>query len=145
LKKEKSLEKAFQKLCNVQQAVAGALYKVSEDQKLELTVPFALSFPDSKRPAYKFGEGFVGQSAKDRKPIFIDDIPEHTPSAISGLGSSPPKFLSIIPLIQNETLVGVCELGTFSKVNEPEVLTKACEALAASMTPENGKRAKSKS
>jgi len=145
LKSEKSrgLEKAFHSLCNAQEAVAGALYTITGEDKnrLELEIPFALSFGDSQRPVYEFGDGFVGQSAKDRKALFIDNIPNYDQHALSGLGSSPPRFLSVVPLIHEDELVGICELGTFRTLEEADrqTLERACQTLAGHMTGRNGK------
>jgi putative methionine-R-sulfoxide reductase with GAF domain len=139
---KKKLEKAFHTLCNSQEAVTGALYTLDDkESKLELEVPFALSFSESERPAYELGDGFVGQSAKDRKPLFIENLPETTQQAVSGLGSSKISFLAVIPMIHQEKLVGICELGSFKKISEADrqTLANACDALAAHMPGVNGK------
>ncbi len=140
---DKTLEKAFHSLCNAQEAVTGALYKVGKDEhKLELEVPFALSFSESERPVYEVGDGFVGQSAKDRKPIFIDNIPESSHRVMSGLGSAQASFLAVIPMIHQEKLVGICEFGTFKEMTESDrqTLALACDALAVHMPGANGKK-----
>ncbi|MCA6077991.1 GAF domain-containing protein [Fulvivirga sedimenti] len=145
LKKEKNkpLEKAFHALCEHHEAIAGALYQVNgkkNSPQFELTVPFALSFSESERPVYEFGEGFIGQTAKEKRAMFIDNIPENTHRGISGLGQAPPKFLSVVPLIHEDDVVGVCELGTYKVLNEGERknLTIECETIAGYLKKGNG-------
>ena len=145
--KEKPVEKAFHVLCNGQEAVAGALYQAIDGKSntLELSVPFALSFGESSRPVYEIGEGFVGQAAKDGKALYVDHIPENSHKALSGLGHSSPSFLSFIPLRADDKVIGVCEVGTFRKLDESDRITleKACEAIAVHIRPvDNGKSKK---
>ena len=42
---------------------------------------------------FKEGEGFVGQAAKDMKPIMIEEIPEYI-RVVLGFGETPPKVFS---------------------------------------------------
>ncbi len=141
--KNKPLEKAFHALCENHEAIAGALYQVNgkkDSAKFELTIPFALSFSESERPVYEYGEGFIGQTAKEKKAMYIDNIPENTHRGISGLGQAPPSFLSVIPLIHENDVLGVCEIGTYKVLDENERnnLTHECEAIAGFLKSSNG-------
>lgn len=62
---------------------------------------------------YLEGEGAHGQVLKDGKTLIISDIPSNYLHIDSGLGSAPPKYLLLIPLLFEGQSVGVIELASF--------------------------------
>ncbi len=59
------------------------------------------------------GETLSGQVAKNQQLVNIDDIPEGYVKAISGLGTSYPNHLLIVPAIYNDKTVGIIEIASF--------------------------------
>jgi hypothetical protein len=66
-------------------------------------------------PEVKYGESLTGQAIKDGKMVHIDNIPENYISVLSGLGTSSPNHLYIIPLIKEGMAWGVIELASFKE------------------------------
>ncbi|MGF7048329.1 CheY-like chemotaxis protein/HAMP domain-containing protein [Paenibacillus sp. DS2015] len=61
----------------------------------------------------EIGEGLIGQSAMDKKPIYINEVPVDYMSIESGLGSSSPVSLVVYPILFEHELLGVVELASF--------------------------------
>lgn len=100
-------------LCQQLQAGQAALYTVNQET-LELKCGFALSYTDVTSKTFTPGEGLVGRVAKEANTLYIDKIPKGYITIFSGLGSSSPTYLAIVPLkIENE-VKGVLELAVFS-------------------------------
>ncbi len=70
--------------------------------------PGGNDLPDLFEP----GEGYIGQAAKNGKPILVDNIPEHIKVGF-GFGEIPPQSILLVPLIHNKLAIGVLELGSF--------------------------------
>ncbi len=75
-------------------------------------------FADKTPPSFKEGEGINGQVVKDKKAIFLSDVPKGYVQVISGLGNEKPSNLMLLPLIKNDIAVGVIEIATFKKVGK---------------------------
>ncbi|WP_150273497.1 response regulator [Paenibacillus tepidiphilus] len=65
------------------------------------------------KPSFSLGQGLIGQSAIDMKPIHLVDAPEDYISVASGLGNSRPGNISIHPLMFEDELLGVVEFASF--------------------------------
>ncbi len=68
------------------------------------------------------GETISGQVAKNRQVMKIADIPESYITVLSGLGSSSPSNLVIVPVVIENESVGVIELAFFTEPGEKEIL-----------------------
>ncbi|WP_438349105.1 response regulator [Paenibacillus sp. FA6] len=62
---------------------------------------------------FDIGEGLLGQSSLDKKPIYIEEVPEQYLSIQSGLGNASPISLMIYPILFEDELLGVVELASF--------------------------------
>jgi two-component system sensor histidine kinase/response regulator len=62
-------------------------------------------------PGYSFGEGLVGQCAKNCSAIRIDHPPADGLRIVSGLYETRPAVLLLIPLIQKRSAIGILELA----------------------------------
>jgi putative methionine-R-sulfoxide reductase with GAF domain len=119
--KAQSTESLFKAICNEIEAVSGAYYNVKgtgKSKKLELAIPYALSFGETNRPVFEIGEGLIGQSAKEMNALFIDDIPETAVQATSGLGQAKHSYLAVLPVTHKNKVLGVCEIGTFKPIDK---------------------------
>ncbi len=82
-----------------------------------------------------FGEGLVGQSAIEKRSIFITEVPENYITLSSGLGRGNPKSILIVPLKSEEDVVGVIEIASFKIFADYEImfLEKVGESIASTM------------
>ncbi|HEV2538463.1 MAG TPA: response regulator [Frateuria sp.] len=79
--------------------------------------------------SYVPGEGLVGQSVLERKPIVLDTVPEHYVRIHSGSGEALPCQITILPVLYREQVVGVLELAGF------EPLSPLCRQLLDELLP----------
>ncbi len=91
----------------------GALY-LEEDGVYNLIGSYAFNIRKGNANRIHPGSGLVGQAALEKKRIIFTDIPEDYISIKSGLGEKAPSVIIIIPLIYQETVVGVMELAATS-------------------------------
>ncbi|MEA2316312.1 MAG: hypothetical protein QOD44_501, partial [Solirubrobacteraceae bacterium] len=70
---------------------------------------------------FRLGEGLVGQCAVEGRPIRLTDVPEGYIKVSSGLGEASPTTVQVMPIMFEEQVLGVVELGSlrpFSEVNQ---------------------------
>jgi len=72
-------------------------------------------FGEEQPKSFKLGETLSGQVAKNKTTLNLKEIPEDYVTILSGLGSSSPNNLLIIPIVLKEETVGVIELASFKK------------------------------
>jgi PAS domain S-box-containing protein len=102
----------------------GAIYTVrgeeASDQVLELLSAYA---PDAKQLQAKIhpGEGFVGTCFSEGQMMEITDVPPTYYKISSGLGEATPSYLAFMPLLQDESKLGVIELASFKKLERHKI------------------------
>jgi hypothetical protein len=97
--------------------VQGILYvKDAVEELFHAEGEFALT---GQKPApFRKGEGFAGQAAESKSTIILYDVPEQYFNVASGLGSSKPRFLLLVPVLFENECCGVIELAAFTKPDE---------------------------
>ncbi|KAK1186318.1 HAMP domain-containing protein [Streptomyces sp. NBS 14/10] len=66
----------------------------------------------SRRPTrFRLGESLVGQAARSRRTIAVDDVPADYVIS-SGLGGAAPASLVVLPVMAEEQVLGVIELAS---------------------------------
>lgn len=131
----KSYETLIRKIATEFEASQAAFYlRKHKDNKniLQFAAGYAFYLPDSNPIEFEFGEGLIGQVAKDKKTLNINTVPlEHTP-VFSGLGKTVPQYLVICPIIKGNETIGVMEFSSFKPfIKEHELfLEKAAELIA---------------
>ncbi len=96
------------------------LYREDTGQ-LERLGSYGLTEIGAGSACIKLGEGLVGTCAQERKPIVLQDVPANYFRIASGLGDTLPRSLMLLPVINNERLLGVIELASirpFSAVHQ---------------------------
>lgn len=81
------------------------------------------------------GEGLLGQSVRDGKPIFVHDVPDGYLTFGSALGQGKPKHLVIVPAAGDGGVKVVLELGFVHPISEPsiELVESASSTIAAAV------------
>jgi HAMP domain-containing protein/CheY-like chemotaxis protein len=64
---------------------------------------------------FKIGEGLVGQSALELKPILITQAPDDYVRITSGLGEAAPVNVIVLPVLFEEQVMAIVELGSFQR------------------------------
>lgn len=83
----------------------------------------------------KLNEGINGRAALEKRLILLSDISDNTYTTYSSSGEYRPKQVVIIPLIFNDSLVGVLELSSLQTYTDPEIqfLHIAAEIIAINL------------
>jgi len=95
--------------------VIGAIF-IAHDDRLDYAGGYAHSYQIDVSSKFQIGEGLLGQVARDRQPIFLDQVPAGYLTLVSGLGDISTEEIAIWPLLYEDQLVGVMELGLFSSL-----------------------------
>lgn len=127
-------------VCKEFEASQGAIYQtvIHENKRcVELISSFAYPLADSAKIVFEFGEGLVGQAAKEGKVFNIDSVPDGYIKILSGLGSSSPTNLIIIPFSSEGNVKGVAEIASFTKFTKKEekILSNIFSKLALKFIP----------
>ena len=127
--------KVINEIADYLDAKVGAVYIASEvgtTLELSLIGSFAYTHRKNLSSQFKLGEGLVGQSALERKQILLDNVPEDYIRISSGLGDTVPRNICVTPMLFEQTLEGVLEIGTLVPLKpiELEYLRLVIEAVA---------------
>ena len=102
--------------------VQGVAYVLNnESKKFAIAGTYAYYTEQTDR-TFEIGEGIPGQVAKDKKFLELDNVPENYIQVVSGLGSSSPKHLIVIPVVYKDETIAILELAAFSA---PQINGKA--------------------
>ncbi|MFW5792912.1 MAG: GAF domain-containing protein [Bacteroidota bacterium] len=115
-------EKILSCISKQYEIVQGEIFLVDKKDKkdvLKLSSTYAFYIPEEKVFEFEIGEGLIGQVAKAKQSLMLNEIPEGYIQASSGLGNATPSCLIIVPMINNTgDLMGVFELATFKNFCE---------------------------
>jgi len=100
-------------------SVLASFYQLPENSdSLRLLAGYGLNSQASLKERYRIGEGLVGQCAQERKPLVVTDLPENYLQVHSSLGEAASRTLLLLPILQQERLLGVLELASFTPLSE---------------------------
>ena len=116
-------------------AYVGAIYLLEAEDVLKLRGSYAYNSSDVVASEFKMGEGLIGQAALERKSFNISNLPEDYVRIKSASGEASPKRLFIFPVLFDNSLKAVIELGSFYDFNsqQMEYIEQACEYIAISI------------
>ncbi|MEL7001991.1 MAG: GAF domain-containing protein [Bacteroidota bacterium] len=125
-------DQIIQQIVKYLEANQGAIYVIEEDE-IERVATYAYSRKKYVSQSVKAGQGLLGQTILEGETLFMTDIPNGYTNITSGLGASTPSSLVIIPLKNNERVVGAIELASFKvfETHEIQLLEKLSENIAA--------------
>jgi two-component system sensor histidine kinase/response regulator len=78
---------------------------------------FALGGPGQIRE-FALGQGLVGQTAVELRPLVIPINEDHRFRVSAGMGSVTPSSLLFLPLINQDVLIGVLQMATPSPISD---------------------------
>lgn len=84
------------------------------DPILELAAGYGYEERRHLSTSFRLGEGLVGQCAKEKKRILLTEVPHDYVRISSGLGSSPPLNIIVLPVLFEGSVRAVVELASFS-------------------------------
>ncbi|WP_217593394.1 response regulator [Cohnella sp. GbtcB17] len=99
------------KLAGALGASCGALY-VKRGEALHFAAGYAYDDARQERKPIPLGVGLVGQAALDKKPVVMRDLPADYIKISSGLGETPPSYLTLVPILYENETVGIVELAS---------------------------------
>ena len=114
-------------------AGAGVFYLRDKDAKmLKQHASFALMDREGLCKEYHWGEGVVGQVAKQASPILLKNISKNKGLIQTGLTSEPPLNTYTIPVIYEQEVFGVLEVASNEPIDtlKQEFLNLSCAILA---------------
>lgn len=103
------------------EAQVGAFYGYDADsQTLSMLNAYAMQRRKHLGNAFALGESLVGQCALERKPIILEEVPEEYLLITSGTGKAAPRNVMVLPVLHDEELKGVLELGAFRPFSDAD-------------------------
>ncbi|MFE9353016.1 HAMP domain-containing protein [Streptomyces olivaceoviridis] len=92
----------------------GAFYLAEESDagpELRLVGSYGRPEEDTRPVRIAFGRSLVGQAARSRRTIAVDELPPGYVTISSGLGQIEPTALLLLPIVFEEQVLGVIELA----------------------------------
>ncbi len=117
---EKLTHNMIRFICKHVKAKQGALYIYDDGQDV-LLLNAGYAIQKSSEKTVLMGAGTVGQAARDKKMISLNDIPKNAMVIGSSLGKSRPRHIVTVPLVTDGNLMGVIELGTFDPFTDIQI------------------------
>ncbi|MGW0121809.1 HAMP domain-containing protein [Streptomyces sp. NPDC003327] len=68
--------------------------------------------PDAPPRRFRLGQSLVGQAARDRRALLVEELPEGYATVASGAGSGEPTTLIVLPIVVEEQVLGAVEFAS---------------------------------
>ncbi len=81
--------------------------------RLRLIAGYGLRADKDAPIQYRIGQSLIGQAARSKRSIVVEDIPEGYIKISSGLGEAEPGSLAVLPILFEDQVLGVIELASF--------------------------------
>ncbi|RZA01537.1 MAG: GAF domain-containing protein, partial [Proteobacteria bacterium] len=116
-------------------AQIGALYVNEGADHLTRVAEFAYPEGQHAKERLRYGQGLVGQVAREKKLREIDNLPADYIKVSSGTGESSPRSIVIVPLMADGLTQGVLELAYLQNPSPQSVtlLSEANELMAVAI------------
>ena len=114
------------------EAQLGLLYLAEDKKYLNLSSSYAFEDTKNKFGKLKFGEGLIGQVAKDKNKMLFTNVEKNAPELNYGVDKIIPKYFIIAPIIFEDKLIGVIQIGSINQFTELQqlFLNKCLESIA---------------
>jgi ligand-binding sensor domain-containing protein len=98
------------------EAMAGAIFIADDSDPehiiLHRTGDFSMDIGSLKKGEFEAGEGYIGTCFMEKRTLPLDDLPENFITLHSGLGAVSLRHGIFIPMIHDDTCLGVIELAS---------------------------------
>ncbi|MFM9604900.1 HAMP domain-containing protein, partial [Streptomyces turgidiscabies] len=108
-------ELIMDELAPLASAQYGAFYLAEDTERgHELRLVGSYGYPDDTDRPHRIpvGRSLVGQAARNRRPISVEELPPGYVTISSGLGQAVPSALVVLPIVVEDQVLGVIELGS---------------------------------
>ncbi|WP_170111272.1 response regulator [Mangrovibacterium marinum] len=102
-------------------AQLGSVHLYEPDRKCLRLLSSSGFDPKKLNKSIRLNEGIIGQVAHSREMVVLHDLPDESYQTFSSSGEYKPRQIVIVPLIYNQTLIGVVELASLSRFSEIEM------------------------
>ncbi|WP_217169270.1 HAMP domain-containing protein [Streptomyces sp. AC512_CC834] len=97
----------------------GAFYLAEDgDDGPELRLVGSYGYPQNATTRIAFGRTLVGQAARSRRTIMVDELPPGYLTISSGLGEVVPAALVVLPIVVEGQVLGVIELASVAAFSQ---------------------------
>ena len=109
--------------------------ETSGEKRLRLIAGYGLRADKGAPIQYRIGQSLIGQVAKSRRAIIVNEVPSGYIQISSGLGEAPPANLAVMPIMFEGQVMGVIELASFTKFRPVHIdfLEQLTETLGVSV------------
>jgi two-component system, chemotaxis family, sensor kinase CheA len=90
-------------------------------QYLTRMASFASKAFEHEREQFRLGEGLIGQCARIKSPIHLNQVPDDYLKISSGLGEASPKTIMILPVLFDDQVLAVIEIASFEKLTSLQI------------------------
>jgi HAMP domain-containing protein/signal transduction histidine kinase/CheY-like chemotaxis protein len=114
-------KRILSELAQVVTAHYGAFYILSSDgvfPKLKLFAAYAYKADKHIPKEFLIGEGLVGQCAMEKERIILSNVPNDYVKITSGLGKAKPANLIVLPVLFENNVKAVIELGSLDNFSQ---------------------------
>lgn len=110
--------------------------KDENDIYLEMISAFAYNRKKHLDRKIYLNEGLAGACAREKKTMYITNIPDDYIEITSGLGDARPNYLLLVPLISEDKIMGVIELASFKTIEKHKIsfVEKVGEGIASTLS-----------
>lgn len=98
--------------------IMDAIFYCKEEEDYFKAVSVYALHEEGNIPGFRTGESLTGQAVKNAELTIIGEIPPDRRKVVSGLGSSKPSFLYLLPFTSEEEPIGLLEFSTFREVSQ---------------------------
>jgi PAS domain S-box-containing protein len=102
----------------------GGIFVLNEDPvepQLEMLACYAYDKHKIVKKEIRVGEGLIGQAFKEVDTLNIQEVPEEYIQITSGLGEARPRNILIVPLANDNIVIGAIELASFEPFSPLEI------------------------
>ncbi|MGW0654577.1 HAMP domain-containing protein [Streptomyces umbrinus] len=114
-------ELIMDELAPLASAQYGAFYLAEEagrGHELRLVGSYGWPDDDGRPVRIPFGRSLVGQAARSRRTISVDELPPGYVTISSGLGQTVPTALVVLPITVEDQVLGVIELASVTRFTQ---------------------------
>jgi HAMP domain-containing protein/CheY-like chemotaxis protein len=91
---------------------------VDGEQQLKFMAGYSYDDRDNIPMHFKFGQGLVGQCAREKQRILVRDVPQNYIRIGSSLGSATPVTVVVLPVLFEREVKAVVELASFQQLSD---------------------------